>query len=232
MPLTPISRTAISDAVFAQLVDEILSGRLVPGDPLPAERDLAESFGVNRHAVREALKRVQQSGLVRISQGGKTRVLDWRDNAGLDLLVELTRTRVVPPVRILRDIAEMRRSVGTDAARLCADRAKGEQLELVADAAERYPAGECPFDELIEIDRAFWTAIVDGSGNLAYRLGLNTIVAAIEEIGAEHLTGFPAELADRDVHIALADRIANRDAAGARDLAEQLLGRIVVALGN
>nr|WP_206072196.1 GntR family transcriptional regulator [Antrihabitans stalactiti] len=230
--MTPISRTAISDAVFAQLVDEILSGRLVPGDPLPAERELAESFGVNRHAVREALKRVQQSGLVRIAQGGNTRVLDWRDNAGLDLLVELTRTGVVPPVRILRDIVEMRRSVGTDAARLCADRAKNEQLDLVATAVDRYPVGECPFEELILIDRAFWTAIVDGSGNLAYRLGLNTIVAAIEEIGAIHLTGFPAELADRDAHVALADRIVHRDAAGAREHAEELLGRIVAALGD
>ena len=218
--------------MFAQLVDEILSGRLVPGDPLPAERELAESFGVNRHAVREALKRVQQSGLVRIAQGGNTRVLDWRDNAGLDLLVELTRTGVVPPVRILRDIVEMRRSVGTDAARLCADRAKNEQLDLVATEVDRYPVGECPFEELILIDRAFWTAIVDGSGNLAYRLGLNTIVAAIEEIGAIHLTGFPAELADRDAHVALAERIVNRDAAGAREHAEELLGRIVAALGN
>lgn len=230
MSITPIPRGAISDAVFAQLVDEILSGRLTPGDSLPAERELAESFAVNRHAVREALKRVQQSGLIRIAQGGKTRVLDWRENAGLDLLVELTRTGVVPPVRLLRDMAEMRCSVGTDAARLCAERATDAQLATVATTAARYPIGESTFAELSGIDRTFWTAVVDGSDNLAYRLGLNTIVDAIDEIGADHLTGFPAELADRDAHLELADRIVNRDAAGARDLAEQLLGRIVAAL--
>ena len=41
--------------------------------------------------MREALKRLQQSGLVRISQGGATRVRDWRRHGGLDLLLELDR---------------------------------------------------------------------------------------------------------------------------------------------
>lgn len=232
MSISPIPRAALSDAVFGRLVDEILSGRLLPDDALPAERDLAETFEVNRHAVREALKRVQQTGLIRISQGGKTRVLDWRSNAGLDVLVALTHSGVVPPIRLLRDMAEMRRSVGTDGARLCAERATDSQLALVATSADRYPVGTCTFAELSAIDRTFWTAVIDGSDNLAYRLGLNTIVGAIDEIGAHHLTGFPAELADRDAHIALADRIVARDGLAARDLAEQLLGRVVVALDN
>ncbi|MBJ8346768.1 FadR/GntR family transcriptional regulator [Antrihabitans sp. YC2-6] len=232
MSISPIPRAAISDAVFAQLVDEILSGRLAPDDPLPAERDLAESFEVNRHAVREALKRVQQSGLIRIAQGGKTRVLDWRENAGLDLLVELTRTGAVPPRRLLRDIAEMRCSVGTDAARLCALRATDEQLARVSAIAAQRRGADAPFAELLLADGVLWTAIIDGSGNLAYRLGLNTIIECIAAIGGHHLIGYPAELADREAHLELAARIADRDSVAARDLAQQLLGRVVDALND
>ena len=56
---------------------------------MPSERTLAEELGVNRHAVREALKRLQQAGLIRIAQGGATRVLDWRQSGGLEVLLDL-----------------------------------------------------------------------------------------------------------------------------------------------
>ena len=108
------------------------------GEPLPAERELALQFGVNRHAIREALKGVRQAGLVRISQGDKTRVLDWRENAGLDVLTALATTGAVPSVELMRDVFEMRRSIAADAARLCAQRADDAQIAAVLDAAASY----------------------------------------------------------------------------------------------
>lgn len=83
----PIRREAVSDQLYALLRDRILSGALPPDSPLTAERDLAADFGVNRHAVREAVKRLQQARLVEVSHGGRTVVLDWRRTAGLDLAV-------------------------------------------------------------------------------------------------------------------------------------------------
>lgn len=69
-----------SERVHAALRDEILGGALAPGAAVPSERALAKRFGVHRQSVREALKRLEQAGLVRISHGGATRVLDWRDS--------------------------------------------------------------------------------------------------------------------------------------------------------
>ena len=60
VPIAPVTRTAVSDAVFAALTEEVLSGRLAPDEALPSERELAEAFEVNRHAVREALKRLRE----------------------------------------------------------------------------------------------------------------------------------------------------------------------------
>ena len=82
----------VSGKVFSQLRKQILSGSLAPGDPLPSERTLVGELGVSRHAVREALRRLQQAGLIAVSQGGATRVLDLRSSGGLELL-PISRSR-------------------------------------------------------------------------------------------------------------------------------------------
>src|SRR5690348_9206426 len=113
MPLQPVARQSVSDAVFEQLRDEILSGRLTPNEALPAERTLTEVLGVNRQAVREALKRLHQAGLVEISHGGSTRVRDYRSSAGLDLLETLLIAADGSiDARVARSIMEMRACIG------------------------------------------------------------------------------------------------------------------------
>lgn len=228
MQLEPISRTAVSDTVYGRLAEEILAGRVSAGETMPSERELALAFRVNRHAIREALKRLQQAGLIRISQGGKTRVLDWRSSVGLEALSALVAAGVVPPADILRDVAVMRRTVGSDAARMCASRASDTQLRHVTETARAYPDRATPASEA---DLAFWTAVVDGSGNLAYRLALNTLVGAINDIGAPLVAELGAEeFGDRDAHLALADAIARRDGTAAHRLAHQMLSHIVDVL--
>lgn len=229
MPIAPVPRAAVSDAVFVGLTEEILSGRLAAGEPLPSERELAEGFAVNRHAVREALKRLQQSGLVAISQGGRTRVLDWRRNAGLDSLVALAFSGAVPPADLLEDVLVMRAAVGADAARLCAEQATDDELAAVVTAAGDYPTTPSSAEQLVTVDLVFWTAVVDGAHNLAYRLGLNTLATGIAGVGADRFAGLLEEYADRDAHLRLADLLAGRDAAGAYALARDLLDRPVPA---
>ena len=204
MQLQPVTRKAVSDTVYGQLVNEILSGRTPPGSAIPSERELALTFQVNRHAVREALKRVQQTGLVRISQGGSTRVLDWRSNVGLEALSALVSAGAVPPEAILRDVAVMRRTIGADAARICATTADPEQLRRIADAARNYQPTH-------EADVEFWTAIDD--------IG----AARVHELAA-------AEIDDIEAHLALAEAILAHDGAGAHRLAHQMLSHIVAAL--
>ena len=230
MDIAPVARSAVSDSVFAHLVDEILSGRVAVDDALPSERELALAFAVNRQAIREALKRLQQARLVRISHGGKTRVQDWRQTAGLDVLSTLAATGAVPALQIARDIMVMRRSVAADAARLCARNATDDQLAAIAEAAAAYP--EQRTDESFAVDLTFWTAIIDGSGNLAYRLALNTLVAAFADIGFGSIAdlGMAAELADRDAHLTLAEHLVARDADAAHRVADDLLGRVVEIL--
>lgn len=171
--------TKVSDTVHAQLRDAILSGRLAPGDAVPSERELSERLGVNRHAVREALGRLQQARLVQVSHGGPTRVLDWRITGGLELVVDLVRdhgVRIAPG--LIDAIIEMRASIGTDAARRCAERAAPADREQAARLAEA--AGETTeLSARTLANTDLWVKLVEGSGNLAYRLALNTLIEGV-----------------------------------------------------
>jgi DNA-binding FadR family transcriptional regulator len=210
----------VSDVVHEQLRQEILAGRLEVGAAVPSERVLAERFGVNRHAVREALKRLEQAGLVQISQGGPTRVLDWREHGGLEVLLDLIDDPgELPPQELLRAVLELRACIGTDAARRCAERGDAATRAEVARLAGEVGLAEDPAATVAAYD-ALWREIVRGAGNLAYRLALNSLLAA--------LTSFPLLAAalvpdDRAQLAALGDAVADGDAVGAEAAARALL---------
>jgi GntR family transcriptional regulator, sialic acid-inducible nan operon repressor len=69
-----IERRKLFEHVAAHLQEQILAGKLLPGEQLPPERDLQVRFGVGRPAIREALITLQRSGLVEISNGARARV--------------------------------------------------------------------------------------------------------------------------------------------------------------
>lgn len=175
----------VSRRVHDDLRRKILEGGLAPGDRIPSERVLAEEFGVNRHAVREALKRLEQAGLIRITHGGATRVLDWRDTGGLEVLLDLGGDPVDPPAEIVRSVLEMRASIGEDAARLCAGRANSADRARVEELGSRAAAmvGQADVEALDHAFAEFWMAVVAGSGNIAYRLSLNSLLAAMLSFG-------------------------------------------------
>jgi GntR family transcriptional repressor for pyruvate dehydrogenase complex len=64
-----LQRERVFEAVSAQIRSEIADGALKPGDKLPAERALAESFAVSRNAVREALRSLEAAGILRFQKG-------------------------------------------------------------------------------------------------------------------------------------------------------------------
>ena len=65
----PIKQPRISEGVFNQLKEAIISNDFRAGDRLPSERDLAEEFQVSRVAIREAIRALENYGFVSIRQG-------------------------------------------------------------------------------------------------------------------------------------------------------------------
>ena len=223
----PLARQSLSDGVFAELRDAVLAGRFVPGDSLPPERELAQSFAVNRHAVREAVKRLQEAGFVHVVHGGGTRVLDARRTAGLDLLGHLARADQEPGRELLRDGLEMRRCIGVEAARLAARRADAASRRRIAAAAAAYGQEGASWDGA---DRAFWSEVVDASGNMAFRLALNSLLHAIDAQPELMDDLLAADRGDTLSHSELAQAISRRDEDVASGLAQAILTQAVTAL--
>jgi DNA-binding FadR family transcriptional regulator len=70
-----IRRSKIYEQIAHRLEQQILDGRLRPGDALPSERELMERHGVGRPAVREALLSLQKAGLLVLQNGERARVI-------------------------------------------------------------------------------------------------------------------------------------------------------------
>ncbi|WP_327008891.1 GntR family transcriptional regulator [Dactylosporangium sp. NBC_01737] len=228
MTLTPAPRSSVSDHVFAQLRDAVLSGAYAPDTALPSERELAATFEVNRHAVREALRRLQQLGLVKVSQGGATRVLDWRLHAGLDLA--MSSGDILPVSTLVRDMMEMRACLGADSARLCALRGTPAAKQRVAASVDALAAAAPDLDRMGEANVALWRAVVAGSGNTAYLLAFNSLVSGALAVGRVPSTLRTAELLDVAGHRRLSDHITAGAAASAFTQAQALLTAPLLAV--
>jgi GntR family transcriptional regulator, transcriptional repressor for pyruvate dehydrogenase complex len=220
------SRRTLGDQVFDTLFREILAGDVPIGGALLPERALAERHGVNRQVVREAVKRLEQLGLVSCGQGDGNRVRDWRVTGGFDLLPLLAAHSVEVPGsladQLVRSLLEMRMAIGTDAARLAAVRADpsiGVRLRELGLRMSRTRSTE----ESVAISAAFWSELIDASGNIAYRLHFNTLTNASEAIATLVGSALMPSLGDADGHGRLADAVAAGDAAAAVEAAAVLL---------
>jgi GntR family transcriptional repressor for pyruvate dehydrogenase complex len=212
--------STVSSQIHARLRADILGGRFAPGDALPSERTLSEELETSRHAIREALKRLQQAGLVTISQGGATRVRDWRHHGGLELLLE---GELPDALQARRAALEMRACVGADAARRCAARADvARKAQITAHAAQLVALDDLTARNALY--QVMWDLIVDGADNIAYRLALTTLLSRgdIVSVGVEDVRG---ELEDAPAIVELAAAIAAGDEDDALALARQLLER-------
>ncbi len=218
-------RIPLSESIFVRLRDAILGGEHRAGEPLPSERVLAERLGCNRHAVREAVKRLQQAGLVAVSHGGATRVLDWRATGGLDLLAQLPlhAPGEAPDRVLLRSILEMRLSVGADAARLCAERAPAGTVAALRAALAALRDGDPSRAPVLYAE--LWDHVIDGAGNIAYRLAYNSLLAGLDPGSEPSRALFGAEAGDDAAAAELVAAIADRDPDAAGAAATGLLTR-------
>jgi GntR family transcriptional regulator, transcriptional repressor for pyruvate dehydrogenase complex len=223
--LRPVHRRSVPDEVFDQLVEDIVAGELQAGQALPSERQLAEVLGVSRPAVREALQRLAQAGLIEVRQGETTTVRDYQRSAGLDLLPRLLTAGGTPDLDVVRSILEVRLTLAPDVARRCAQRRDDEVVARLRSHLTSLEgvAGDPGQAQLLV--HQLWDAIVDGSGNLVYRLLFNALQAAYLP-AMELLThALAEELGDLAGYRDLVEAIDRQDAAQAAATARRVVGR-------
>jgi GntR family transcriptional repressor for pyruvate dehydrogenase complex len=229
MGLQPVNRRSVPEDVFDQIVSEVLSGGMRPGENLPSERRLAEVLGVSRPAVREALKRLSAAGLVEVRQGDSTTVRDFRRHAGLDLLPSLLLRSGELDLAVARSILEARLHNGPKVAELAAQRRRPELPALLDDSVRQLEAQSDPIERQ-RAALAFWDHVVDGADSIVFRLMYNTLRAAYEPALPALATVMQSEVGRPDAYRRVADAITAGDADGAARAARELLEPATVAL--
>jgi len=207
-------RTLVSEQVFATLLEALLSGRYAPGEKLPTQRALAADLDVTMGSLREALKRLEQMGLIEVRHGDAMRVRDWREAGGLDVIAHLLLRGGAVDASVLGDVFEARGLMLRELAALAArrrDAAQAVRLErLAADIAGAPDAATAQ-----RLDFAFFTELAQAAGNLVFVLIMNSIRALyFEHAGLLPVTERHDELAPLYARAAAA--IARGDAGGAR----------------
>jgi DNA-binding FadR family transcriptional regulator len=191
-----VSKQSLSDAVFDQLRSRILNEELQAGEDLPSERVLCELLSVNRSAVREAIKRLQQAGLVEVRHGGATQVLDYRQEAGPDLLSNLlVNTSGGIQVDVARSVVRMRQVLSPE---IAAD-AASQQDPAVAESLTAICTRMAASDDVLTLQLLafeFWDVLVDASKNIAYRLAMNSLRKTYGHIGGLLVQVMERELLD------------------------------------
>jgi DNA-binding FadR family transcriptional regulator len=204
-------------------IADIASRRFAPGEPLPREADLASQFGVSRGVAREALRGLEERGLVRVKHGrGATVNADDRwDVFDPDVLGALLRSD--HGAAILREYLECRRILEIEAVGLAAERATEADLAALADAlarmttsAERARGNPAAEDLYHEADIAFHRALIAATGNRALGNMTEPIHRALT--AARHPLARPDARMERALpeHRRILTAIADRDPAAAR----------------
>ena len=174
-------REAKQSRVFEDVVDQIqeaiLQGRLQAGSRLPAERELKEMFKTSRGTLREALRVLEQKGLIAIKTGVNggaiVKVVTTRQvSESLALLLRYQKVS-------LRDLAEFREGVEGIVASLAAERAKREDIQylkqLLTEAEAFLEGGVSDWAAFIQVDNQIHMGLARIARNPVYESFLQTV---------------------------------------------------------
>ena len=150
MAVYKLVRTSrLYEQIVQQIEESILKGDLKPGNQLPAERELAQRFGVSRTAVREAVKALREKGLVEAYSGRGTFITDGTSQAvrqSFDLMVKIGQPEGST------HLAEVRAILEPEIAALAASRAQESDLAVLREAVAVMDRAQRDPDAYIEAD--------------------------------------------------------------------------------
>jgi GntR family transcriptional regulator, transcriptional repressor for pyruvate dehydrogenase complex len=218
-----VRTSRLYEQIVQQIEESIVKGTLKPGDQLPAERELAQRFGVSRTAVREAVKALREKGLVEAYSGRGTFITDGTTQAvrqSLDLMVKIGQPEGST------HLAEVRAILEPEIAALAATRIQESELATMREAVSIMDrAGQDP-DAYIEADLDFHLALAEGAANPLILSLLDSIVGLLREqrMRIFKVPGGPER--GQVHHKRILEAVERRDAEAARGAMRAHLGQV------
>lgn len=228
-----LGRESLADRLAARLWTQIEQGELASGDRLPTEASLADSHGVSRSVVREAVHRLKSRGLVVSRQGSGVYVSLPPAHRPLEFDPAVLRS-----MASVGHVLEVRRTLEGEVAALAATRATRTQVAALRKALTAIDEAVASGRDGVAEDLAFHRCIGEATGNPQFSLLLGFLEQYLREnmritrANEARRTDFMEQV--RTEHRAMVDAIAEHDAAGARRAAIRHLkhGERRLALGG
>ncbi len=188
--LKPIETKRASELIFEQIQELITSGQMKPGERLPSERDMMEMLGKSRPTIREALRMLENAGLVRIVAG-----------SGGAVVQTLTTSSVVQPLTNMlalnqitkEELLEYRRLNDVTFAGWAAERRTEADLKAMEENLESLSTSLDDIDAFIVCDIAFHELITTAGKNCFAQIVTGVISSSIKRILYTYFTGVQAE---------------------------------------
>jgi GntR family transcriptional repressor for pyruvate dehydrogenase complex len=182
----PVISSNLTGRIFEDMRRQILTGEFAPGERLPGERELAQTYDTNRNTLREAVRRLEQLRLVTVRHGQGVTVTDFRRTGTLELLGPFLETApdLGEVTHIVEDLLPARLIVLEFATRLAIRRATDTDCQRLQDITELLIAAFDRGDRVL-IAHGFhrWIdALVEASHSLTIRWVANPFLELYRDL--------------------------------------------------
>jgi GntR family transcriptional repressor for pyruvate dehydrogenase complex len=170
------------DKIISQIKNLITTGQLKPGDRLPAERLLAERFGVGRGYIREAILKLEFYGLLKTSPQSGTYVSGF----SLKILDSIFTDIINFNKDDFASLIEARYYMEINSARLAAERRTDNDIDLMKDALADYDEKTKKKQQVVQEDMLFHIRLAAASKNPVIESMIIILVPDLMKVIVEH----------------------------------------------
>ncbi len=226
--LQPIETQRASEVIFEQIRSLIVDGKLKPGERLPSERDMMKTLGRSRPTIREALRMLENIGLIHITPGSGGAVVQTLTTAS----VEQPLSNMLALNQITKkELLEYRRLNDVNFAGWAAERRTEEDIKAIEANLERMSGSLDNLERFIESDIEFHRLIAAAGKNSFAQIVTGVISASVMNLlytsfaDVEERQGAMQRRNVLRVHRKIFDAIRSGDAKAAKEATqEHMLG--------
>lgn len=208
----------LSEQVLHEMQRLIVEEYPAPGSRLPKESELAEKFQVSRIVIREAMKILEDRGMVEVRAGRGTLTVAPKPDRVKESLLQLFRDQPMPTIEEMESMLELRQVLEETSASLAAVRATKEDLIEIENALQGMAEDNGDLKHTVEADLRFHRAVMRAAHNSYLELVLDPVMSVfLQQI---KLTNFNTGL---DMHRHIFTEIQTRNPIGARQAVRRLM---------
>jgi len=190
-----------------------------PGTRLPKEAELADRFRVSRIVIREAMKVLEDRGVVEVRAGRGTMTVAPTPERVKASLMRLFRDQPIPTLSEMERMMELREVLEETVAVLAAVRATPEDLQRISTALSDMAAPGRSMEEAIEADLRFHLAIAEAAHNRFFEM----VIDPLTQVFIQQIKITDSYTVGVDLHRSVYDKVAKGDPVGSRQAVRRLM---------